>query len=177
MKMTSHATDDAASRPGDDKPEWTRQEIHTPGLHSMQSPRCLAQRRRKLSSTELADEGNPREAKIVRELLKGVKYSIDYYQREYKWQGEQICELVDDLGGKFLEEFQPAFEKALRQSIFLPRFRGTRCVTRSVPLCLCASVVKFFVIAAACSAIVNTTIIKGISPQRHREVPWNRTMS
>ena len=50
-------------------------------------------------------------AKTVRELLKGVKYSIDYYQREYKWQDKQICELVDDLGGKFLEEFQPAHER------------------------------------------------------------------
>lgn len=32
-------------------------------------------------------------AKTVRELLKGVKYSIDYYQREYKWQTKQIQEL------------------------------------------------------------------------------------
>ncbi len=46
-------------------------------------------------------------AKTVRELLKGVKYSIDYYQREYKWQEKQIRELVDDLSDKFLEEYQP----------------------------------------------------------------------
>lgn len=46
-------------------------------------------------------------AKTVRELLKGVKYSIDYYQREYKWQEKQINELVDDLSGKFLEEYRP----------------------------------------------------------------------
>ena len=25
-------------------------------------------------------------ARTVKELLKGVKYSIDYYQREYKWE-------------------------------------------------------------------------------------------
>ena len=43
-------------------------------------------------------------ARTVRELLKGVKYSIDYYQREYKWQDKQIRDLVDDLTGKFLEE-------------------------------------------------------------------------
>ena len=43
-------------------------------------------------------------AKTVRELLKGVKYSIDYYQREYKWHEKQIRELVDDLSNKFLEE-------------------------------------------------------------------------
>ncbi len=47
-------------------------------------------------------------AKTVRELLKGVKYSIDYYQREYKWHEKQIHELMDDLCGKFLEEYQPA---------------------------------------------------------------------
>jgi uncharacterized protein with ParB-like and HNH nuclease domain len=46
-------------------------------------------------------------AKTVRELLKGVKYSIDYYQREYKWQDKQIRELIDDLTGKFLEEYEP----------------------------------------------------------------------
>ena len=46
-------------------------------------------------------------AKTVRELLKGVKYSIDYYQREYKWHEKQIRELVDDLSNKFLEEYDP----------------------------------------------------------------------
>jgi hypothetical protein len=46
-------------------------------------------------------------AKTVRELLKGVKYSVDYYQREYKWHDKQIRELVDDLSSKFLEEFEP----------------------------------------------------------------------
>lgn len=46
-------------------------------------------------------------AKTVRELLKGVKYSIDYYQREYKWHEKQIHELVDDLSSKFLEEYRP----------------------------------------------------------------------
>lgn len=46
-------------------------------------------------------------AKTVRELLKGVKYSIDYYQREYKWHDKQIRELIDDLSDKFLEDYQP----------------------------------------------------------------------
>lgn len=46
-------------------------------------------------------------AKTVRELLKGAKYSVDYYQREYKWQEKQIRELVDDLTDKFLEDYQP----------------------------------------------------------------------
>ena len=34
--------------------------------------------------------------RTVRELLAGRKYSIDYYQREYKWQGKQLVELIDD---------------------------------------------------------------------------------
>ena len=46
-------------------------------------------------------------AKTVRELLKGVKYSIDYYQREYKWQREADQRTLDDLSGKFLEEYSP----------------------------------------------------------------------
>jgi uncharacterized protein with ParB-like and HNH nuclease domain len=50
-------------------------------------------------------------AKTVRELLKGEKYSIDYYQREYKWYDKQIRELVDDLTGKFLEEYEPVHDR------------------------------------------------------------------
>ena len=51
------------------------------------------------------------EAKTVRELLKGVKYSIDYYQREYEWESKQVRELVDDLTNKFLEEYQPEHQR------------------------------------------------------------------
>jgi hypothetical protein len=46
------------------------------------------------------------EAKTVRELLKGVRYSIDDYQREYRWQTEQIRDLVQDLTGQFLESYR-----------------------------------------------------------------------
>lgn len=41
-------------------------------------------------------------AQTVRELLKDKRYSIDYYQREYKWQEKQIQELIDDLSDRFL---------------------------------------------------------------------------
>lgn len=51
-------------------------------------------------------------AKTIRELLKGVKYSIDYYQREYKWHEKQIRELIDDLSSKFLEEYQPGHPRS-----------------------------------------------------------------
>ena len=46
------------------------------------------------------------QALTVRKLLKGVKYSVDYYQREYKWKEKQIRELIDDLSNKFLEEYE-----------------------------------------------------------------------
>ena len=39
--------------------------------------------------------------RTIRELLAGHKYSIDYYQREYKWQRKQLAELIDELASKF----------------------------------------------------------------------------
>jgi len=44
--------------------------------------------------------------KSVKELLGGVKYSIDYYQREYRWQEKHIVELVNDLTSCFLGEYE-----------------------------------------------------------------------
>lgn len=45
-------------------------------------------------------------AKTIRALLSGTKYSIDYYQREYKWQKKQVCELVEDLTTRFLNNYE-----------------------------------------------------------------------
>jgi hypothetical protein len=50
--------------------------------------------------------------KTVRDLLSGRKYSIDFYQREYKWQTKQVRELLDDLTGKFLDFYEPGQERA-----------------------------------------------------------------
>lgn len=44
-------------------------------------------------------------ARTVRELLDGTKYTIDFYQREYAWQERQIRELIDDLTGKFFDAY------------------------------------------------------------------------
>ena len=44
-------------------------------------------------------------AKTVREILKDQRYSIDYYQREYRWQRKQILELIDDLTEQFLDSY------------------------------------------------------------------------
>ena len=45
-------------------------------------------------------------SKSIRELLDGVKYSIDYYQREYKWTTKQIKELLEDLESKFFDSYR-----------------------------------------------------------------------
>jgi hypothetical protein len=42
----------------------------------------------------------------------GRRYSIDYYQREYKWQNKQVTELMRDLTAKFLESYEPHHERA-----------------------------------------------------------------
>jgi uncharacterized protein with ParB-like and HNH nuclease domain len=49
--------------------------------------------------------------RTVRELLAGRKYSIDYYQREYKWQRKQVSELIEDLAGKFLGSYEVGHER------------------------------------------------------------------
>jgi len=49
--------------------------------------------------------------RTVRELLSNAKYGIDYYQREYKWKPKQIVELVNDLTGRFLDDYQPEDER------------------------------------------------------------------
>lgn len=50
-------------------------------------------------------------ARTVRELLKDVKYSIDYFQREYKWEEKQIRVLINDLAEKFLQGYQQGDER------------------------------------------------------------------
>lgn len=59
------------------------------------------------SSREIDGKG-----RTVRELLAGRKYSIDYYQREYKWKQKQVAELLEDLAGKFLETHEEVNERS-----------------------------------------------------------------
>ena len=49
--------------------------------------------------------------KTIRELLANRKYSIDIYQREYKWEAKQLAELIDDLCDKFFESYDPTHER------------------------------------------------------------------
>ena len=46
------------------------------------------------------------QAKSIDELLNNKKYTIDYYQREYKWETRQIVELFEDLANKFFNEYE-----------------------------------------------------------------------
>lgn len=49
-------------------------------------------------------------SKTIRELLEKTKYSIDFYQREYKWKKEHVTALLDDLEIKFLSEYKEGHE-------------------------------------------------------------------
>jgi uncharacterized protein with ParB-like and HNH nuclease domain len=44
--------------------------------------------------------------KNVHQLLSGVKYTIDYFQRDYKWQPKNVIELLEDLSEKFLSHYE-----------------------------------------------------------------------
>ena len=59
------------------------------------------------SSREIEGKG-----RTIRELLAGRKYSIDYYQREYKWQRKQVAELLEDLAAKFLESHEEGADRS-----------------------------------------------------------------
>ncbi|MCB8978613.1 MAG: DUF262 domain-containing protein [Ardenticatenaceae bacterium] len=51
--------------------------------------------------------------KTVRQLLDNVKYTIDYYQREYKWQAKNITELLSDLEDKFDDFYSPEHSRKM----------------------------------------------------------------
>lgn len=59
-------------------------------------------------------------SRSVRQLLSGVKYSIDYYQREYRWQTKQIEELLNDLADKFLDSYDESHER--EQGVRYPHY-------------------------------------------------------
>jgi uncharacterized protein with ParB-like and HNH nuclease domain len=51
--------------------------------------------------------------KSIRDLLQGRSFSIDEYQREYKWEEKNIVELVSDLIEKFNSCYQPGHSTQL----------------------------------------------------------------
>ena len=44
-------------------------------------------------------------ARSVNQLLSNNRYGLDFYQREYSWTEAEVGELVEDLVGRFLDEF------------------------------------------------------------------------
>jgi len=49
--------------------------------------------------------------KSLSDLLSNKKYTIHYYQREYRWGKKQIEELIDDLTGEFYEFYEPGHSR------------------------------------------------------------------
>jgi len=41
----------------------------------------------------------------ISEILSSVKYTVDYFQREYSWQEKHVRQLVEDLTSAFLHEY------------------------------------------------------------------------
>ena len=54
-----------------------------------------------LSKTILAKEYT------LQDILGNKKYSVDYFQREYKWGKENIDQLINDLTGAFMDNYRP----------------------------------------------------------------------
>ncbi|MBA4016479.1 MAG: hypothetical protein C0483_04765 [Pirellula sp.] len=48
--------------------------------------------------------------RTVKDLLQSQSFSIDEYQREYKWEQKNIEELLSDLRDKFISSYQPGHE-------------------------------------------------------------------
>ncbi|MDE0015407.1 MAG: DUF262 domain-containing protein, partial [Candidatus Poribacteria bacterium] len=75
-------------------------------LNPIELSRFIAElRRMKSGILETQEKIIKSETKTVRELLNN-RYTLDYYQREYNWQKEQVEELLDDLTNKFLENYK-----------------------------------------------------------------------
>lgn len=49
--------------------------------------------------------------KSVRQVLDKVKYTLDVFQREYRWERRQIEQLIDDLTTKFLSDYNETDER------------------------------------------------------------------
>lgn len=62
-------------------------------------------------------------AQPVTQLLSNKRYGLDFYQREYSWEDAQVGELIDDLAGRFLDEFDRSHERTFVNS-YRPYFLG-----------------------------------------------------
>jgi uncharacterized protein with ParB-like and HNH nuclease domain len=49
--------------------------------------------------------------RTVRDLLDKSKYTIDIFQREYKWERKHVEQLLSDLESRFLANFDESHER------------------------------------------------------------------
>jgi len=48
----------------------------------------------------------------INNLLKGQKFTIDYFQREYRWEEKHVKLFVEDLASTFLKSYKPEHKRA-----------------------------------------------------------------
>jgi uncharacterized protein with ParB-like and HNH nuclease domain len=65
----------------------------------------------------------------VQQLLQSQSFSIDEYQREYKWEKKNIDELLSDLQAKFFSSYKPG-DETTRVSQYEEYFLGSIIVSR-----------------------------------------------
>ena len=65
------------------------------------------------------------DAKSLREILNYKKYEIDYYQREYVWQEEQVQQLIEDLTNRFEEDYEETHDQKEVYKSYNPYFMGS----------------------------------------------------
>ncbi len=47
----------------------------------------------------------------ISEIMDDKKYTVDYFQREFKWEERHIEQLISDLTSSFLDEYQPEHKR------------------------------------------------------------------
>ena len=67
----------------------------------------------------------------VRELFTGRRYGLEHYQREYDWTRTHVTDLLNDLAGRFLEQWNEDHERS-EVADYRPYFLGP-FVTYPVP--------------------------------------------
>ncbi|MEV4919443.1 DUF262 domain-containing protein [Streptomyces tirandamycinicus] len=60
----------------------------------------------------------------VRQLFKGDRYGLQYYQREYTWTRRNMQELLDDLSRRFLDQWESGHERS-QVRYYEPYFLGS----------------------------------------------------
>ena len=69
------------------------------------------------------------DAKTIRKILHTVKYDIDVFQREYKWERKQIEQLLSDLESKFFSEHSEHHERKEVRN-YPPYYLGSIIISR-----------------------------------------------